>query len=377
MSRVARQTVNLPQMPDPMLFWGCVALSLLGLVMVGSASIEYAEVKQGSPWHYQIRHGVYWFMAAGAGVFAALFPPSWFFKHSQKFLVLGVLLLLAVFVPGLGKTVNGSTRWINLVVIQLQASEVAKMCLAFYLAGFLVRFGSEATQTFWGFFRPLIVTGLYGGLLLLEPDLGAFVIMFGMVLCVLFLAGSRALYWFAFLLLGAVLVYLAIEFAEYRTKRVMVLLDPWKYRYSEAYQLTQALLAFGQGGWFGVGLGNSVQKQFYLPEAHTDFLFAILAEELGMIGALTVLAIFGVVVWRAFQIGRMAEEKKQFFNAYVAYAFALLFAAQAAVNMGVNTGLLPTTGLTLPFMSYGGSSLIVSGMMLGMLQRIRWEVEHG
>ncbi|MGB0957869.1 MAG: FtsW/RodA/SpoVE family cell cycle protein, partial [Litorivicinus sp.] len=147
----------------------------------------------------------------------------------------------------------------------------------------------------------------------------------------------------------------------------------WEYRFSEAYQLTQALLAFGKGGWFGEGLGNSVQKLFYLPEAHTDFLFAILAEELGLVGALTVVALFVVLVWRGFRIGRQAEEKGQFFNAYLAYAFALMMAGQAAVNMGVNTGLLPTTGLTLPFMSYGGSSLIVSAIMLGLLQRIAWE----
>ena len=370
------QGVRVPGLPDPILFWSALALSLLGVVMVGSASVEYAESISGNPWHFQIRHAIYWMMAAGAGgVFAAI-DPQWFHRHSQKFYWLGLALLIAVFLPGIGKTVNGSTRWLNLGILNLQASEVAKLCLTFYIASFLVRFGKEAVDTFWGFLRPVIVTTLYGALLLMEPDLGAFVIMFGMVLCVLFLAGTRVWIWAMMLVAAAFLVFLAIKFADYRTKRVMVLLDPWQYRFSEAYQLTQALLAFGQGGWFGTGLGNSVQKQFYLPEAHTDFLFAILAEELGLIGALSVVAIFATVVWRSFAIARMAEHAGQFFSAYVAYCCALLFAAQAAVNMGVNTGLLPTTGLTLPFMSYGGSSLLVSGIMLGLLQRIRYEVDH-
>lgn len=376
MSAVAPSTLRVPRLPDPLLFWSALALSLVGLIMVGSASVEFAEANNNNPWHFQIRHAVYWIMAAGAGAVAASISPDWFHRHSQKFYWLGLVLLIAVFLPVIGKTVNGSTRWLNLGLINLQSSEVAKLCLAFYLSSFLVRFGKEAVDTVWGFARPVLVTALYGVLLLLEPDLGAFVIMFGMVLCVLFLAGTRLSIWLVMLGLGIALVLLAIQFADYRTKRVMVLLDPWQYRFSEAYQLTQALLAFGQGGWFGTGLGNSVQKQFYLPEAHTDFLFAILAEELGLIGAVTIVLIFAVVVWRAFRIGRMAEQAGHFFNAYVAYAFALLYGAQAVVNMGVNTGLLPTTGLTLPFMSYGGSSLIVSGVMLGLLQRIRYEVSH-
>ena len=377
MSAVAPTQVRMPSLPDPLLFWSAMALSLVGLIMVGSASVEYAEHNIGNPWHYQIRHAIYWIMAAGAGVVVAAISPDWFHRHSQKFYWLGLLLLVAVFLPVIGKTVNGSTRWLNLGIINLQSSEVAKLCLAFYLSSFLVRFGKEAVDTLWGFARPLLVTAIYGVLLLLEPDLGAFVIMFGMVLCVLFLAGTRVSIWLVMLALGIGLIVMAIQFADYRTKRVMVLLDPWEYRFSEAYQLTQALLAFGQGGWFGTGLGNSVQKQFYLPEAHTDFLFAILAEELGLIGAVTIVLLFAVVVWRAFRIGRMAEQAGHFFNAYVAYAFALLYGAQAVVNMGVNTGLLPTTGLTLPFMSYGGSSLIISGIMLGLLQRIRYEVDRG
>ena len=361
------------ELPDPLLFWSALALSLLGLVMVGSASVEYAADKLGNPWHYLIRHGIYWVMAVGAGLAAARLNPTFMQRHCLKFYLLGLLLLVAVFLPGIGKTVNGSTRWLNLGIISLQASEVAKLCLGIYLASFLVRFGEEATQTFWGFARPILVTLIYGGLLLAEPDLGAFVIMFAMVLCVMFLAGSRLIEWGLMLVLAAIMIGVASVTEVYRMKRVMVLLNPWEYRFSEAYQLTQALLAFGKGGWFGEGLGNSVQKLFYLPEAHTDFLFAIVAEELGMVGAVSVVGLFGVLVWRAFKVGRDAELKGYFFNAYLAYSFALVIAGQVAVNMGVNTGLLPTTGLTLPFMSYGGSSLIVSAIMLGILQRVAWE----
>ncbi|QGG80945.1 putative lipid II flippase FtsW [Litorivicinus lipolyticus] len=363
-------------LPDPILFWTAIALSLLGVVMVGSASIEYAAAKQNDPSHYLVRHSIFWVLAMGAGIAAARLNPNVLQRHSAWFYLLGLVLLAAVFLPGIGHTVNGSTRWLNLVIIKLQASEVAKLCLAIYLSSFLVRFGQAATQTFWGFIRPILVTLVYGALLLAEPDLGAFVIIFAMVLCVMFLAGSRLVEWFVMLGAAGLMVAYAATTEAYRMKRVMVLLDPWEYRYSEAYQLTQALLAFGKGGWFGEGLGNSVQKLFYLPEAHTDFLFAILAEELGLVGALTVVALFVVLIWRSFRIGRMAELKGQFFNAYLAYAFALMMAGQATVNMGVNTGLLPTTGLTLPLMSYGGSSLIVSAIMLGLLQRIAWEAKQ-
>ncbi|MGB0957008.1 MAG: FtsW/RodA/SpoVE family cell cycle protein, partial [Litorivicinus sp.] len=212
-------------LPDPLLFWTAIALSLLGVVMVGSASIEFAADQQNDPWHYLVRHSIYWVMAVGAGVGAARLNPEFLQRHSAAFYLLGAGLLVAVFLPGIGHTVNGSTRWLNLGLINLQASEVAKLCLAIYLSSFLVRFGEEATQTFWGFVRPILVTLVYGGLLLAEPDLGAFVIIFAMVLCVMFLAGSRLIEWFFMLGAAGLMVAYAATTEAYRMKRVMVLLD--------------------------------------------------------------------------------------------------------------------------------------------------------
>lgn len=264
-------------------------------------------------------------------------------------------------------------RWIGFSFFNVQPSEIAKVFVVIYLAGYLVRQQKEVRESWMGFFKPFIVLLPMAGLLLMEPDFGATVVMMGAAAAMLFLGGV-GLFRFALMVALAVgAVFVLVQAQPYRMARLITFTDPWSDQFGSGYQLTQALIAFGRGEWFGVGLGNSVQKQFYLPEAHTDFVFAVLAEELGIIGALATVGLFVFVTLRALYIGIWAEQAKQYFSAYVAYGLAFLWIGQFLINVGVNIGLLPTKGLTLPFLSYGGSSLVICCGCLGMLLRIEWE----
>jgi cell division protein FtsW len=343
------------------------ALLLLGLVMVYSASISISQRATGNSLHYLLRHLVS--VVVGLMCMAVVMRTRvrlWE-TAGPYLLLLGIGLLMVILVPGLGVHVNGSSRWLRLGVVNLQPSELVKIFMIVYVAGYLVRKQDELRFFTQGILMLSIVLAIIGMLLLQEPDLGSVVVICFSVFGMLFLAGVR--FWHFMVVVGAGVggMVLLTVFAPYRLARVTGFLDPWSDPFNSGFQLTQALIAFGRGEWLGVGLGGSVQKLFYLPAAHTDFLFSVLAEELGLIGVVVVIALFAVVVWRAFAIAQQAERMGQIYAARLAEGVGLLLGVQAMINMGVNMGALPTKGLTLPFISYGGSSMLVSCIAVGLL----------
>ena len=362
-------------MDFPMLA-GCLALLGLGLVMISSASTEVAAVNTGSPLYYMIRHLVYLVIGLGAAGVVLMVPLATWQRHSWLLLLIAIALLVAVLVPGIGREVNGARRWIGFGAFNIQPSEIAKVFVVLYLAGYLVRRQEEVRESWAGFFKPFVVLLPMAFLLLLEPDFGATVVMMGSAMAMLFLGGVGLFRFSLMVALAVGAVFVLVQTQEYRLQRLITFTDPWADQYGSGYQLTQALIAFGRGEWLGVGLGNSIQKQFYLPEAHTDFVFSVLAEELGLVGALLTVSLFVFVSVRALYIGLWAERAKQFFSAYVAFGLAFLWIGQFLINIGVNIGLLPTKGLTLPFLSYGGSSLVICCVSLALLLRIEWETRN-
>jgi cell division protein FtsW len=352
---------------------GCLALLGLGLVMITSASTEVAAALTGNPLYHMLRHLIYLALGLTAGVVTLLVPMALWQRFGGTLLLIAVVLLIMVLLPGIGREVNGANRWIGFGMFNVQPSELAKLFTVLFLAGYLVRRQTEVREKLIGFLKPLAVLAPIAGLLLAEPDFGATVVLVGASIAMLFLGGVNL--WRFIPLAAGVLAAGALVMTgqSYRMQRLTNFVDPWADQFGAGYQLSQALIAFGRGEWFGVGLGNSVQKQFYLPEAHTDFVFAVLAEELGMVGALATVALFVFVSVRALYIGLWAEKAKQLFSAYVAYGLAFLWIGQVLINIGVNVGLLPTKGLTLPFLSYGGSSLVICCVSLALLLRIEWE----
>ncbi|HUH57333.1 MAG TPA: putative lipid II flippase FtsW, partial [Pseudomonadales bacterium] len=332
-------------------------LLMLGLVMMSTASTSIAEHYTNNPAHFIVRQCSY----IVAGVFAFYMTTLIPLKSWQRFdvllLGLAVIGLILVFVPGIGHSANGSQRWLNLVIIKVQASEVAKFAAVFYIAGYLVRRQDEVMQTWRGFIKPLVVMFFVLILLFLEPDFGAIVVLMGAVLAQLFLGGVKAGQFFLLMVGALLLSTLALGYESYRMERLMAYLDPWapEHVYDTGYQLTQSLIAFGRGEIFGMGLGESIQKLFFLPESHTDFVFAIWAEETGLVGAFVALGLLVYLVAKIWQVVWQAQLRKEMYSAYVAVGIASLFIMQTLINIGVNTGLLPTKGLTLPFYSYGGS----------------------
>lgn len=352
-------------------------LLALGLVMMSTASTSIAESYTGNSAHYIIRQCVYILLGIAAFYATTLIP----IKKWQRFdvLLLGVAIisLVLVFVPGIGHGANGSQRWLNLVVIKIQASEIAKFAAVFYIAGYLVRRQDEVMQSWRGFIKPLVVMFFVLILLFFEPDFGAIVVLMGAVLAQLFLGGVRAGQFFL-LMIGAILLAgLALSYESYRMERILAYLDPWapEHVYDTGYQLTQSLIAFGRGEILGMGLGESIQKLFFLPESHTDFVFAIWAEETGLVGAFIALGLLVYLVAKIWQAAWQAQLKKEMYAAYVAVGLASLLSLQTLINIGVNTGLLPTKGLTLPFYSYGGSSLIICCVMVAVVVRISYELD--
>jgi len=283
-------------------------------------------------------------------------------------------ILALLLVPGIGREVNGATRWIGFGPVNLQPSELMKLFFVVYLAGYMTRRQRELQNSWSGMLRPLGLLGAVVGLLLLEPDFGAAVVIAGASMAMLFLGGARLLPFVVLMALALVGAGVMAVWSPYRLQRLITFLDPWSDQFSSGYQLTQALIAFGRGEVLGVGLGNSVQKLFYLPEAHTDFVFAIIAEELGLLGCVAFIALFAALIARILWIGRNAAQRQQLFSAHVCFGVALLLAAQVFINIGVNAGLLPTKGLTLPFLSYGGSSLLILFAMMGLILRIEVEL---
>ena len=359
--------------PDVGLFLTALALLLIGVVAISSSSVEYADRYYHNAWYHTQRHLVYVAVAAIAGVIVYCFKPAFWQATGWIWLFLSLALLILVLVPGVGKLVNGSQRWIALGPFTLQPSEVGKFAVVVYLAGYMVRREHEVRHEWQGFLKPMAVLFAMTLLLLVEPDFGATVIVAGTAFGMLFLAGVK-LGHFLLVVLGAVaaLAVLLVS-APYRLERLIAFRNPWADPFGDGFQLTQSLIAFGRGDWLGVGLGNSIQKLFYLPEAHNDFVFSIWAEETGFLGAMVVIALFTALIGRILWTGRRALSLDNPFGAYLCYGVALVFAGQAFVNMGVSSGLLPTKGLTLPFVSYGGNNLIVSCAMLALVLRVERE----
>lgn len=362
---------------DSKLLFFVALISSIGLVMMSSASIDYSAEKYGAPFFHMYRQFVFLAIALVAGFVIYQVPSRKWYDWSVPCLLVGFVLLVLVLIPGIGREVNGSMRWIRLGPINLQSSELAKLFILIYLAGYLERRQKEVEESFWGFAKPMLVVVLMVVLLLLEPDFGAAVVMITAFMGMIFLAGMKLSQFLSISVVALLALAGMATSSSYRMERLRCFMDPWAEAYDCGYQLTQSLIAFGRGEWFGLGLGNSIQKLFYLPEAHTDFVFAIIAEELGFVGSVMTLICFAGLIYSIFAVALKAHRLGKLFQAYLAYGIALVLASQVFINIGVNTGLLPTKGLTLPLLSYGGSSLIVCFMMMGLLMRINAEMLDG
>jgi cell division protein FtsW len=353
-----------------------ITLLGVGLIMVASTSISLAGGEGMSAFRFVTRQSISLAVGLTLSFIITYIPLRVWQKISLPFLGGSIFFLTFLLIPGVSREVNGSVRWLFIGPISIQVSEFAKLALIIYIAGFLVRRSEEIKTKISGFLKPVLLLGLVAGLILLEPDFGTAVVIISTVMGMLFLGGvplKRFFGLFGLALCG--LVVLSVS-SPYRMARLTAFLNPWADQFNTGYQLTQSLIAFGRGGWMGAGLGNSVQKLLYLPESHTDFLYAVLAEELGLLGALLILIFFSILVWRMFCIGRRAMLAKEPFAGYIAYGIALWIGLQSMINIGVNVGVLPTKGLTLPLMSYGGCSLIVGLLALGLVFRIDFEARR-
>jgi len=365
---------RLPVAIDPALVAAAVGLAVVGTIMVGSASISIADNATGEPFYYLTRHlGA---LAIGAVVFAvvAVLPVETWYRLSGLCALAAIVLLVLPLVPSIGDSAKGASRWIAVGPVTLQPSEPARLALLIYVASYCVRHYADLSSRFIGFVKPLVVIAVAAVLLLEEPDFGAVVVMTGTTFGILFVGGARLRdVLLSVGVAGAAFAALAIS-SPYRLERLMSFWRPFDDAYDSGFQLVQSLIAIGRGDWFGVGLGESVQKLFYLPEAHTDFVFAVLAEELGLVGSTLVIALFAVLVYRAISIGQRSIAAGLPFHGLVAIGIGTTLGVQAFINIGVNTGLLPTKGLTLPLLSYGRSSTVVTLAALGLLFRIHHEL---
>lgn len=351
-------------------------LIVYGLVMVGSASLEVGAKTYGNAFHLFNRHVMYLGVSLVAAALVLAMPISVWQRFDVLMLGASFCLLILVLVPGVGREVNGSTRWIPLGPFGLQGSEFVKLFVIVYVAAYLVRRKVEVESSLSGFAKPLLVLSAIALLLLGQPDFGAAIVILAAAIGMIYLAGVPYRYFFPVVAISVSALALIAILQPYRLARLTAFANPWENQFGSGYQLTQALIAFGRGEWFGVGLGNSIQKLFFLPEAHTDFLFSIIAEELGVVGAGVVILLFAGLVLRGLAIGQLAKSKGLDFHAHLAFGIALMLSIQASINLGVNLGILPTKGLTLPLMSYGGNSLIVSCMMIAVLLRIDVEARQ-
>jgi cell division protein FtsW len=364
-----------PIRPDSWILIPSLLLLAIGIVMVGSASIAVAEGHGAPPYHYLLRHLIYITIGVALALTLRIIPMQFLERVSRPMLALSVLLLLAVMVPGLGHTVNGSTRWISLGFINFQVVEAVKLMVVIYLAGYLARKAERVQSRFFDTLKPLMFAGLLSAFLLLQPDMGSAAVITAIVAGMVWLAGAA---WRHILVLG-LLTIPAFGFAAmepYRLKRIVSFMNPWADPFGGGFQLVQALIAVGRGELFGVGIGASIQKLFYLPEAHTDFIFAVLAEEFGLLGVISVLLLFLLLATRIMVIGAMAHRNEKPFTGFVAYGIGLWIGLQALVSIGVNLGALPTKGLTLPLISSGGSSMLMTLIALGIVLRIKYELDR-
>lgn len=361
---------------DMALLLPAILLAALGVVMVASSSVALAEAQTGNAQYYLYRHLVFLSMGVVLGGLLTRIELVRLEQVGQLWLWLSMIALMAVFLPGLGKTVNGATRWLNFGITGFQAVEAVKLFLVLYLAGYLVRQGHSVLLSFSGVIKPILAVGVLLGLLLLQPDFGSAVLLVVIAVGMVWLGGARL----GNLAVLALALVPAIAWAalseSYRIKRLISFMDPWQDPFADGFQLTQALIAIGRGEWFGVGLGGSVQKLFYLPEAHTDFIIAVLAEELGLVGLLAVIVLFGWLTARSLLIGFRCLQYGLRFAGYCAFGIALWLSTQALISVGVNMGMLPTKGLTLPLISSGGSSLLMTCAAIGVLLRCGRELDR-
>jgi len=355
---------------DYWLLFSVLMLSLIGLVMVSSASITFADRVIGNPFYYAIRQAIYIACGVCAGMLVFRVRLVDLERLGVTLLLSAFAILLLVLVPGVGVEVNGASRWVNAGLFRLQVSEPAKLFFIIYLASYLARHGEEVRTHISGFLKPLGLLAIAAMLLLLEPDFGATVVLAAIVMGMIFMAGVKLFQFGGMLGLGGLLLAGMAVSSPYRMMRLTTFMDPWADPFDSGFQLTQSLIAIGRGEWLGVGLGASIQKLFYLPEAHTDFVFAVLAEELGLLGVCAIIALYALLVWRAFVIASQAARAENYFASYLAYGIGIWFGLQSFINIGVNMGMLPTKGLTLPLMSYGGSSMVVMCAAVALLLRI-------
>jgi len=349
-----------------------MVMYMIGLVMVASSSMPVAERLFNNPFHFVIRHAIYIVLSLGVAGVALQIPMSWWQKNSSYLLMFGIFLLVVVLL--VGRSINGSTRWIAIGPITVQAAEPAKLFFFCYLAAYLVRRRDQVMEDWRGFAKPLVVFAVLAGLLLRQPDLGTIIVMFVTTFGLLFLAGAKLWQFVSLASVGILLLSLLAIFEPYRWRRITSFLDPWQDPFGSGYQLTQSLMAYGRGEVFGQGLGNSIQKLEYLPEAHTDFVMAVVAEEFGFIGIALILVLSMTLVFKALILGKKALIKEKFFEAFFAYAIGIWVCFQAAVNVGASAGIVPTKGLTMPLISYGGSSMIIMTLAVVILIRIDHEL---
>ncbi|HPE80318.1 MAG TPA: putative lipid II flippase FtsW [Gammaproteobacteria bacterium] len=369
--RRGMQEIRMPGV-DGVLLAAVVVLVGLGIVMVASASMHLGG-RDGDALRFVDRHLLALALGAGAGWLAYRTPMGWWRQWSTILYFLGLALLLLVFVPGLGREANGALRWVAAGPLSLQTSEFMKVFVVLYMSGYLVRRQFEVASSLWGFVKPIFLLVIACSLLMLQPDFGTTAVLLMTAFGMLFLGGAPLWQFAALLSLAVGALMTLVWISPYRLERVTTFLNPWEHAQDSGYQLAQALIAFGRGEWVGVDLGNGIQKQFYLPEAHTDFVMAVIGEEFGLLGTLVVIGMFCLIVWRSYAIGARAELRGDRYAAYVSYGLGLWLGMQAFINIGVNVGLLPTKGLTLPFLSYGSNSLIVCCIAVGLLLRVRYE----
>jgi cell division protein FtsW len=369
---VAAHGARIPRV-DYWLLFSVVVLATLGLVMVVSASITFADREFGYPFYFALRQLVYIGCGVLAGLLVFRLRLVLLERMGMFLLLMSFVLLLLVLVPGVGVEVNGAARWINAGLFRLQVSEPAKLFFIIYLASYLSRHSEEVRTRIYGFLKPVGLLAIAALLLLLEPDFGATVVLAATVMGMIFMAGVKLVQFSGMLGLGVLSLGSLAVSSPYRMERLTTFLDPWADPFDSGFQLTQSLIAIGRGEWLGVGLGASVQKLFYLPEAHTDFVFAVAAEELGLMGVCVIIMLYALLVWRAFMIAAQAEKADNLFAAYLSYGIGIWFGLQGFINIGVNMGLLPTKGLTLPLMSYGGSSMVVMCTAIALLLRVDHE----
>lgn len=376
MLRTLESPRRLPSEIDLALLWSTLVLLVIGMVMVYSASMATAEAARqtgNQSSYFLIRHGIFLIMALVAAGMAFQVPMATWQRWSPWLFVIGFVLLALVLIPGIGREVNGARRWLSLGLVNLQPSELMKLFAVLYAADYTARkmpYMHDLKKAFLPLASAMVAVGV---LLLKEPDFGAFVVIISIAMAILFLGGMRARLFVILIIVLAVAFAALIIISPYRRDRIFGFMDPWADAFGRGYQLSHALIAFGRGELFGVGLGASVEKLFYLPEAHTDFLLAVIAEELGFVGVLVVILLFSLLIQRAFAIGRQAVALERFYSALVAQGVGVWLGVQAFINMGVNMGVLPTKGLTLPLMSFGGSGILANCVALAVLLRIDWE----